>query len=58
MSEPLKESVSLPPRWFIHAFWVGQRAIYRVTGGRLGLRRATATRWGMLRLRTVRIPPD
>jgi deazaflavin-dependent oxidoreductase (nitroreductase family) len=53
MSEPSKPSTSLPPRWFIRLFWVGQRAVYAVTGGRLGLRRATATRWGMMRLRTV-----
>lgn len=43
----------LPPRWFIRAFWAGHRAVYRITGGRLGLRRPTATRWGMMRLRTV-----
>jgi deazaflavin-dependent oxidoreductase (nitroreductase family) len=53
MSEPSKKSPSLPPRWFIRSFWVAQRAAYSVTGGRLGLRRATADRWGMLRLRTV-----
>ncbi len=53
MSEPSKQSTSLPPRWFIRSFWAGQRAVYSVTGGRLGLRRATATQWGMLRLRTV-----
>ena len=53
MSEPSKKSPSLPPRWFIRLFWVLQRAVYSVTGGRLGLRRATATRWGMMRLRTV-----
>ncbi len=53
MSEPSKKSPSLQPRWFIRSFWVGQRAVYAVTGGRLGLRRATATQWGMMRLRTV-----
>jgi F420H(2)-dependent quinone reductase len=53
MSAPSIKSASLPPRWFIRSFWAGQRAIYSATGGRLGLRRATATRWGMLRLRTV-----
>ena len=47
------KSASLPPRWFIRSFWAGQRAIYSATGGRLGLRRATATHQGMLRLRTV-----
>jgi len=43
----------LPPRWFIRAFWAAQRAIYSITGGRFGLRAATADRWGMMRLRTV-----
>lgn len=43
----------LPPRWFVRAAWVGHRAIYSITGGRRGLRRPTAERWGMLRLRTV-----
>ena len=52
-SNPSAASPSLPPRWFIRAFWAGQRAVYSSTRGRLGLRRATATRWGMMRLRTV-----
>lgn len=43
----------LQPRWFIRTFWVLQRALYSVTRGRLGLRQATADRWGMIRLRTV-----
>jgi len=53
MSEPSEESPSLQPRWFIRSFWVAQRAVYSVTGGRFGLRTATADRWGMMRLRTV-----
>ncbi len=53
MSARSEKSPSLPPRWFIRSFWAGQRAIYSATRGRLGLRRATATRWGMLRLHTV-----
>ena len=48
-----KKSPSLQPRWFIRSFWVVQRAAYSVTGGRFGLRTATADRWGMMRLRTV-----
>ena len=51
--ETSKKSSSLPPRWFIRSFWVVQRAVYSVTGGRLGLRTATADRWGMMRLRTI-----
>ena len=42
-----------PPRWFVRSFWVLQRATYSGTGGRFGLRTATADRWGMMRLRTV-----
>ena len=38
--------VSLQPRWFIRLFWVAQRAIYSVTRGRLGLRKATDTQLG------------
>jgi F420H(2)-dependent quinone reductase len=48
-----KRAPRLPPRWFIRSFWVGHRAIYSLTGGRLGLRRAKVDQWGMLRLRTV-----
>jgi F420H(2)-dependent quinone reductase len=43
----------LPPRWFIRTAWFGHRALYRVTGGRVGLRPATDDQWGMMRLRTV-----
>jgi F420H(2)-dependent quinone reductase len=42
-----------PPRWVVRVIWVIHRALYRVTGGRFGLRTATADRWGMLRLRTI-----
>ncbi|HEY5630279.1 MAG TPA: nitroreductase/quinone reductase family protein [Candidatus Limnocylindrales bacterium] len=53
MSAPPTKQPSLPPRWFIRAFWVAQRAVYSVTRGRIGLRAATPDRWGMLRLRTI-----
>jgi deazaflavin-dependent oxidoreductase (nitroreductase family) len=43
----------LPPRWFIRAAWAVHRAIFRLTGGRRGLWRATPERWGTLRLHTV-----
>jgi deazaflavin-dependent oxidoreductase (nitroreductase family) len=33
--------------------WVVHRAIYAMTGGRLGLRRATPARWGRMRHRTI-----
>ena len=43
----------LPPRWFIRTAWRVHRALYRITGGRFGLRRATDTRWGMMQLVTI-----
>lgn len=48
-----KPSTNLPPRWFMRLFWKLQRALYFATSGRVGLRSATADRWGMLRLRTI-----
>ena len=33
-----EQSPHLPPRWFIRSFWVAQRALYSITGGRVGLR--------------------
>jgi deazaflavin-dependent oxidoreductase (nitroreductase family) len=44
---------TLPPRWFIRTAWLAHRGLYRVTRGRIGLRRASATTWGMMRLRTI-----
>jgi deazaflavin-dependent oxidoreductase (nitroreductase family) len=52
MATPSTEA-SLPPRWFIRSFWTGQRAVYALTGGRLGLRTATADHQGMMCLHTV-----
>jgi deazaflavin-dependent oxidoreductase (nitroreductase family) len=43
----------LPPRWLIRAIWTLHRALYSLTGGRLGLRRPTQNTWGMLRLTTT-----
>lgn len=41
------------PRWLVRTIWIGHRMLYRVTGGRFGLRPATPKQWGTLRLRTV-----
>jgi deazaflavin-dependent oxidoreductase (nitroreductase family) len=41
------------PHWLIRTIWKGHRAMYRFTGGRIGLRTPTDTRWGMLRLATT-----
>lgn len=43
----------LPPRWVIRSAWVIHRALYSFTRGRFGLRPATTTSWGMMRLRTI-----
>jgi len=53
MSVEPKRAPRLPPRPIVRAAWVLHRAIYAVTGGRRGLRGATADRWGMMRLTTV-----
>lgn len=43
----------MPPNWFIHIAWRIHRAIYRLTGGRRGLWRATPEKWGTFRLHSV-----
>lgn len=43
----------LPPRWFVRLAWKVHRGLYRLTRGRFGLRRATADRWGMMRVTTI-----
>jgi deazaflavin-dependent oxidoreductase (nitroreductase family) len=43
----------LPPRWFIRLAWAVHRAIYRVTGGRRGLRPPTPTTYGLMRIHTI-----
>lgn len=41
------------PRWLVRTIWVVHRAVYSITGGRLGLRPSHETQWGMLRLKTI-----
>ena len=48
-----RKAASLPPRWFIRAFWAVHRALYSLTGGRFGLRPASQKTWGMMRLHTI-----
>jgi deazaflavin-dependent oxidoreductase (nitroreductase family) len=43
----------LPPRWFIRLAWAVHRALFRVTGGRFGLRPPSEKTYGMLRLHTI-----
>ena len=41
------------PRWVVRTIWVAHCTAYAITAGRFGLRPATSTQWGMLRLTTV-----
>jgi len=43
----------LPPRWVIRGFWRMHRALYRFTGGRIGVSRPKPGSWGTLRLTTT-----
>jgi deazaflavin-dependent oxidoreductase (nitroreductase family) len=53
MSEPTSKTPRLPPRWLIRLVWFSHRGLYRVTGGRLGLRRPKTNGWGVMRLITI-----
>jgi deazaflavin-dependent oxidoreductase (nitroreductase family) len=48
-----KRNPRLPPRWFIRGAWIVHRALYSISGGRFGLRKPTADRYGMLRITTI-----
>ena len=50
MNEENLTRPSIPPRWIVRAAWSIHRSLYRVTGGRFGLRRPTADRYGLMRL--------
>jgi len=53
MTDEKGRPARIPPRWFVRLAWSTHRGLYRGTGGRVGLRRAKADRWGMMRLTTV-----
>ncbi|MGI9666044.1 MAG: nitroreductase/quinone reductase family protein [Acidimicrobiia bacterium] len=53
MTEPESTSARLPPRWFVRLAWSTHRGLYRVTGRRIGLRKAKPGSWGMMRLTTI-----
>jgi deazaflavin-dependent oxidoreductase (nitroreductase family) len=52
-SETTQKAPPSVPRWLVRTIWVAHRAVYRLTPGRFGLRPATSSQWGMLRLRTI-----
>jgi F420H(2)-dependent quinone reductase len=50
----LERTAKLPPRVVVRTTWILHRALYRFSGGRLGLRLPEAgDKFGMLRLRTI-----
>ena len=53
VSDPKPAKARLPPRWFIRLAWITHRAVYRWTGGRLGLWRPKPGGWGAMRLTTI-----
>ena len=53
MSDEHKKPARMPPRWFVRLAWSTHHGLYRVTGGRVGLRRAKVNRYGMMRLTTT-----
>ena len=53
MSDERKQPERIPPQWFVRFFWSTHRGLYRATGGRVGLRRAKANRWGIMGLTTT-----
>lgn len=48
-----EDQARLPPTWFIRLACWAHRRLYRMTGGRLGLRRSRGDRWGIMRLTTT-----
>jgi len=52
MEAQLEQPSRHVPHWLIRTIWMGHRALLRITGGRLGLRRPSTSQWGMLRLTT------
>ena len=54
MTAERRQTPKLPPRLFVRIAWVGPRALYRFSGGRIGLSRPKAGgKFGMMRLQTI-----
>ncbi len=50
---PKTKAPYLPPRWFVTTAWKVHRALYRISGGRFGLRASGPKRYGLARLTTT-----
>ena len=53
MNEPASKQPWLPPRWFIRLAWKVHRGLYRISGGRFGLRRPKEDTYGLMRVTTI-----
>jgi deazaflavin-dependent oxidoreductase (nitroreductase family) len=53
MTEAVERPSPNVPRWLVRTIWIVHRAAYSMTRGRFGLRPATDSQWGMIRLKTV-----
>ncbi|MEM8905642.1 MAG: nitroreductase/quinone reductase family protein [Actinomycetota bacterium] len=53
MTDTKVDAPRLPPRWVIRAAWRIHRGLYRLTGGRFGLRRPRPDTYGLMRMTTV-----
>jgi deazaflavin-dependent oxidoreductase (nitroreductase family) len=53
VSEAIQRKPPQVPRWLVRTIWIAHRAAYSLTRGRFGLRPATSSQWGTLRLTTV-----
>ncbi len=54
MTAELQQAPRTPPRALVKSFWALHRSIYRLTGGRFGLKQPEAgERFGLMRLTTV-----
>lgn len=53
MSNGANNRARVPPRWVVRSVWSAHRALYQLSGGRIGLRRAKPNNWGVLALTTT-----
>lgn len=53
MADDHEGPARVPPRWFVRLAWRVHRGLYRGTGGRIGLWRPKADKWGTLQLTTT-----
>ena len=53
MVDKSERPARMPPRWLVRFFWAFHRGLYRLTGGRLGLWRPKANKWGTMNLTTT-----